>query len=120
MIIAVRFNEIVTVSNTGDVYIPFTISDTTYNATYLSGSGTDVLMFKFTVPEDKVLNGITLGDISGKANIKDLKNNVFASDLIKSFPEVIIDSRVSGISSITSSSNQKMKSGDSLNIYSRQ
>jgi len=61
----VNFSENVIVSNTGNILLALTIGSTSRNATYLSGSGTNALTFRYTVVlADADTNGIAVGALT--------------------------------------------------------
>lgn len=76
--ISVRFSEIVTVSG-GTPKLPIKFSDdSVLNANYIGGSGTDVLVFKLTIPSGKSSEGLYLlgtDSFIGESYVKDLANN---------------------------------------------
>ena len=64
----VSFSENVTVSNTGNLILALTIGSTTRQATYLSGSGTSSLTFRYTIVlADADTNGIGVGTLTAGA-----------------------------------------------------
>ena len=71
----VNFSENVTV--TGTPYLEVVIGSTTRNATYVSGSGTSALVFRYTVVSgEEDMNGITLGALQlNGGTIKDAATN---------------------------------------------
>ncbi|GGG79225.1 hypothetical protein GCM10007415_09220 [Parapedobacter pyrenivorans] len=80
----VNFDEIVTVNTGGGTpRFPLTIDGTTRYASYQSGSGTNTLVFQYTVEEDDPESSITVGnviDLNGSA-ITDLPGNAAVTDL---------------------------------------
>ncbi|WP_417785532.1 T9SS type A sorting domain-containing protein [Tenacibaculum sp.] len=74
----VNFNENVTVNTTGGTpQIAITIGVTTRQATYLSGSGTTALVFRYTVQSgDLDTDGITVGTLAANGGtLKDAASN---------------------------------------------
>ncbi|MFT7901152.1 T9SS type A sorting domain-containing protein [Tenacibaculum ascidiaceicola] len=74
----VNFNENVTVNTTGGTpQIAITIGATTRQATYLSGSGTTALVFRYTVQSgDLDTDGITVGTLAANGGtLKDAASN---------------------------------------------
>jgi hypothetical protein len=64
----INFSENVTVSNTGNLILGLTIGSNSRQATYLSGSGTNALTFRYTiVPADADTNGIGVGTLTAGA-----------------------------------------------------
>lgn len=64
----VNFSENVTVSNTGNILLALTVGSTARNATYLSGSGTSALTFRYTIVlADADIDGIAVGALTAGA-----------------------------------------------------
>ena len=102
----VTFDETVDVGTIlGKPLLKVTIGNATKDATYDSGTGTDQLVFKYTVNKDEVGNGVEATALALKSGtIKDKAGN--AADLIFTspvkFPMVKVDGRAPKITKITS------------------
>src|SRR5206468_5169328 len=113
------FSENVTVS--GTPFIALTIGATTRNANYLSGSGTSVLLFRYTVVSgDNDGNGITSTspiNLNG-GTIKDVAGNA-PSSLAFTPPNttgVLVDGVAPAISSVTAPPNGSYRAGQNLDF----
>ncbi|RFM32144.1 Ig-like domain-containing protein [Chitinophaga silvisoli] len=76
-----QFNAVVNV--TGTPVLPVTIGNTTVNATYTGGTGTNILSFSYTVQDgENDLDGIALAAITG--TIRD----IFGNDAVKTLNNI--------------------------------
>lgn len=101
----VNASEAVTVNTTGGTpLLPVTIGSTVRQATYLSGSGTSALLFRYTVQSgDLDSDGITLAAVSTNGGtVRDAAGNNLTTSLnsVGSTTAVLVDGVVPGISSI--------------------
>lgn len=108
--ISAKFNEIVNV-NGGTPQLPVKFSDNSIVAAdYIGGSGTDVLVFKLTIPKGKSANGLYFrpdNSFYGEAYVSDLAgnlmNDILHSQLINS--GIIIQNTIPSIKNITTDKN---------------
>lgn len=108
--ISVKFNEIVNVSG-GIPQLPIKFSDNSIiTADYIGGSGTDVLVFKLTIPNGKSTSGLYFrsdNSFYGEAYISDLAGNtmqdILNAELINS--GIKIQSTTPIIKNITTDKN---------------
>lgn len=116
--ISAKFNEIVIVSG-GAPQLPVKFDDNSVlTANYVDGTGTDTLVFKITIPNNKTTNGLYIYNPSnndsfyGEEYIKDLANNIMNSysntNCINT--NIIIKNTIPSITSVSSD-----KSNVSLN-----
>jgi|GEM_PF-2062529 S-layer homology domain. len=104
----VQFNENVTV--TGTPYLPVTIGSTTVQAQYASGSGTNTLLFSYTVQAgDLDTDGIVVAGLNlNGGTIKDTATNDANLTLnsVGSTASVLIDAAAPSVSSVTVPTSQ--------------
>ena len=119
----VNFSEAVTVNTTGGTpYIPVTL-DTggTVNASYVSGSGTTTLLFRYTVQSgDGDTNGIAVGGsiIANGGTLRDGAGNnaVLTLNSVGSTATVLVDAVAPTISSVTVPADGTYIAGQNLNF----
>ena len=115
-----NFSAAVTVS--GTPRIPLTIGATTGYASYVSGSGTSALVFRYTVPSgDADADGIAVGasiDANGGTIADSTPTNATLTlNSVGSTTAVLVDAVAPTISSVTSSStNGTYKIGDTISV----
>ncbi|CAM3407971.1 S-layer-like y domain-containing protein [Paenibacillus lupini] len=115
----VHFNEKVTL--TGTPSIPVTIGSTTVQAGYVSGSGTDTLVFRYTILSGQLdTDGIVVGSaisLNG-GNLQDVAGN--AADLtlaaVGSTSAVLVDAIAPSIESVDLPVNATYTAGQQLNV----
>jgi hypothetical protein len=117
--LTVHFNEKVTL--TGTPSIPVTIGSTTVQAAYVSGSGTDTLLFRYTILSGQLdkdgivvgsaisLNGGTLQDVAGNAAGLTLA-------AVGSTNAVLVDAIAPSIDSVNLPVNGTYTAGQQLNV----
>lgn len=113
-----NFNEAVFVTG-GAPHITATIGSNTRNLTYLGGSGTSSLVFRYTIVEgDLDIDGISLGSLTyNGSSIKDSDNaNAPITQSWPSMAGVLVDGVRPVISSITIPSNGIYRPGQTLNF----
>ncbi|WP_321468191.1 Ig-like domain-containing protein [Halarcobacter sp.] len=115
----VNTNEIVTIS--GTPYIALTIGSITKYATYISGSGTSALLFRYTLESGlSDNNGISVGTLNlNGGTIKDSAGNNMTTTLnsVGSTNSVLIDSIIPSITNVTSTAaNGSYKVGDTIAV----
>lgn len=119
----VNFGENVTVNTVGGTpYIPITL-DTggTVNATYLSGSNSSALVFRYTVASGNLdSNGIAVGAAitANGGTLLDAVGNTATLTLnsVGSTAAVLVDGVAPAVSSVSVPTNGTYKIGDSLNF----
>ncbi|HEU4554080.1 MAG TPA: Ig-like domain-containing protein, partial [Chitinophaga sp.] len=115
----VNFDENVTV--TGTPSVPVTIGTTTLQATYVSGSGTGSLLFRYTVQNgDLDADGITVGAaiaLNG-GTIKDAATNnaVLTLNNVSSTSGVIVDAVAPVVTSVSVPADGYYKGGQQLDF----
>jgi hypothetical protein len=118
----VNFSENVTVSNTGNVRLALTVGSTSRNATYLSGSGTNALTFRYTVVlADADIDGIAVGLLTTSAPdyITDGTSANNLATLTFTAPDtsaVLVNATTPTISSVTPPANATYLLAQNLNF----
>jgi hypothetical protein len=116
----VNYNENVLV--TGTPYIPVTLATGgTVQASYISGSGTTALTFRYTVVSgNDDMDGITLGStiIAGGGSLKDSAGNNASMTLnsVGATSGVLIDAAIPVVTSVTVPFSGSYKAGDTLDF----
>ncbi|WP_423274820.1 beta strand repeat-containing protein, partial [Arcobacter sp. YIC-464] len=115
----VNVSENVTVNTSGGTpQIAITIGSTTRQATYVSGSGTTALVFRYTVQAgDLDSDGIAVGSLSANSGtLKDAAGNDLTTTLnsIGSTTSVLVDAVAPTVSSVSVPTNGTYVSGDNL------
>ncbi|MGG6230905.1 T9SS type A sorting domain-containing protein [Tenacibaculum sp. SDUM215027] len=117
----VNFNENITVNTTGGTpQIAITIGATTRQATYLSGSGTSALLFRYTIQAgDSDTDGITVGTLATNGGtLKDAVNN--DADLILNSvgatTAVLVDAVAPTVTSVNVPANATYITGQNLDF----
>ncbi len=117
-----NFSETVTVTPSGEApYVQLVIGNTTVEAPYLSGSGSSVLAFRYTVKDgDNDSDGIELKPVLqlNGAFIRDLVGNG-ASDALTGIGDtsnILIDTTPPGASGVTVPADGFYRQGDDLQI----
>ncbi len=119
----VNFNEAVTVNTTGGTpYISITL-DTggTVNASYVSGSGTTALVFRYTVASgNSDTNGIAVGSaiVANGGTIKDSAGNdaTLTLNSLGSTNGVLVDAVAPAVSSVSVPANDTYVAGENLDF----
>lgn len=115
----VHFNEKVTL--TGTPSIPITIGSTTVQAGYVSGSGTDTLVFRYTILSGQLdTDGIVVGSaisLNG-GNLQDVAGNAAGLTLaaVGSTSGVLVDAIAPSIESVDLPANATYTEGQQLNL----
>lgn len=118
----VNFSENVTVSNTGNLNLALTIGSTTRQATYLSGSGTSSLTFRYTVVlADADTNGIGVGTLTAGAPdyITDGTATNNLAVLTFAAPDtsmILVNATIPTITSVTPPANATYVLGQNINF----
>ncbi len=119
----VTFNEAVRVVTSGGTpYISVTMDSGSASATYMSGSGTASLTFRYTVASgNKDSNGISLGSsiVANSGTLKDAAGNnaVLTLNSVGSTTGVLVDATIPTISSVNSTTaNGTYKPADVVSI----
>lgn len=118
----VNFSETVTASNSGNLLLALTIGSTSRNATYLSGSGTSALTFRYTVVlADADTNGIAVGALTAGAPdyITDGTATNNLATLTFTAPDtsaVLVNATVPTISSVTPPANATYLLGQNVDF----
>lgn len=118
----VNFSENVTVSNSGNILLALTVGSTSRNATYLSGSGTNALTFRYTVVlADADTNGIAVGALTTGAPdyITDGTATNNLATLTFTAPDtsaVLVNATVPTISSVTPPANATYLLGQNVDF----
>ncbi|MFT3858106.1 MAG: Ig-like domain-containing protein [Aquabacterium sp.] len=118
----VQFAEALTVDTSGGTpRIGLTIGSTTVYASYLSGSGTSNLVFRYTVPTGQQdTNGITVGALGANGGtLRDAAGNdaTLTLNSVGSTAAVLVDSLQPTITDVTASTaNGIYKAGDTITI----
>jgi hypothetical protein len=114
-------NTYVVITN-GTPYITITLASGTVNASYISGSGTSALLFRYTIAlGNSDNNGIALGAsiTANGGTIKDIfgNNTVLTLNNVGNVSSVLVDGIAPTVLSVSSSkSNGTYKSGDLIPI----
>ncbi|MDP2542038.1 hypothetical protein CSC81_08155 [Tenacibaculum discolor] len=117
----VNFNENVTVNTTGGTpQIAITIGATTRQATYLSGSGTTALVFRYTLQSgDLDTDGITVGTLAANGGtLKDAASNDANLTLnsVGSTASVLVDAVSPTVTSVSVPINSNYLTGQNLDF----
>ena len=117
----VNFNENVTVTTaSGTPQIAVTIGSTTRQAAYLNGSGTNALLFRYTVESgDSDTDGVAVGTLSANGGtIKDAASNDANLTLnsVGSTTAVLIDAVGPAVSSVSVPANATYAAGQDLDF----
>ncbi|SFE51205.1 MBG domain-containing protein [Sunxiuqinia elliptica] len=117
----VNFDESVTVNTTGGIpQIALTIGATTREATYISGSGTSALLFRYTVQSDDLdTDGIAVGSLAANGStLKDAASNDANLTLnsVGSTTAVLIDAVAPAVSSVSVPANATYSAGQDLDF----
>ena len=117
----VNFNENVTVTTaSGTPQIAVTIGSTTRQAAYLNGSGTNALLFRYTVESgDSDTDGVAVGTLSANGGtIKDAASNDANLTLnsVGSTTAVLIDAVAPAVSSVSVPANATYSAGQDLDF----
>ncbi|WP_208112459.1 beta strand repeat-containing protein, partial [Sunxiuqinia elliptica] len=117
----VNFNENVTVTTaSGTPQIAVTIGSTTRQAAYLNGSGTNALLFRYTVESgDSDTDGVAVGTLSANGGtIKDAASNDANLTLnsVGSTTAVLIDAVAPAVSSVSVPANATYAAGQDLDF----
>jgi hypothetical protein len=117
----VQFNEAVTVANTPRLVL--TIGANTRYATYLSGSGSNNLVFRYTVDSSDIdTDGIALAsalDLNTIGTIRDIANQNALLDLTSYMPDlsgVVVNATSLDVANVIAPSNNWYKLGNTLNF----
>lgn len=105
---SVQFSEDVNVTGAPSMALTFTETSGAPELTYQSGSGSNTLIFTYTVQaQDEDLDGITLAaTITNSATIEDLNGNAsIATVTSTNFPTVLVDALAPTISLLTPADN---------------
>ncbi|WP_179232744.1 S-layer homology domain-containing protein [Paenibacillus rigui] len=120
--VTVNFSENVTVDGTGGTpYISLTIGSSPVQASYVSGSGTNALVFRYAIQAgDNDADGIQLASsmtLNG-GTLKDAVGNpaVLALNAIGGTSGVLVDTTAPAVSSVSVPANGTYKMGDQLNF----
>ncbi|MDX8553185.1 T9SS type A sorting domain-containing protein [Tenacibaculum sp. 1B UA] len=117
----VNFNENVIVNTTGGTsQIAITIGATTRQATYLSGSGTSSLLFRYTIQAgDLDTDGITIGTLTANGGtLKDAASNDANLTLnsVGTTTGVLVDAVVPTVTSVNVPANETYLTGQNLDF----
>ncbi|MDA7938642.1 hypothetical protein N9B71_06205, partial [Pirellulales bacterium] len=105
-----------TVDVAGTPVLPLTIGAATPNASYISGSGTDTLRFRYTIQSTDKGNGISVDPTNITGTITDAAGNAadFGSTPAPSTTGVIVNAAV--IDSVTASADGDYEVGDTITL----
>ncbi|HYH01954.1 MAG TPA: Ig-like domain-containing protein, partial [Bacillota bacterium] len=119
----VKFDEATVINPTGGVpYLPLTLDNGgQVQASYLSGSGTKELVFRYTVQNGNIdTNGVTVGStiILNGGTVKDLAGNnaILTLNGVGSTAQILVDGIIPTVSAVTVPENKTYKIGENLDF----
>ena len=119
--LTVNFNENVTVDTTGGTpRIALTVGTSTVYASYLSGSGTTALVFRYTIASGELdSNGIAVGALAANGgSLKDAAGNdaTLTLNSVGSTSAVLVDAVVPTVTSVSVPANGFYRAGQNLDL----
>ena len=117
----INFNENVTVDTGGGTpQLAITVGATTRQATYLSGSGTSALLFRYTVQAgDSDTDGISIGTLAANGGtLRDAVNNdaTLTLNSVGVTTSVLVDASAPAVASVSVPANATYVSGQNLDF----
>ncbi|MDP5152086.1 hypothetical protein, partial [Rheinheimera baltica] len=117
----INFNENITVNTGGGTpQLAITVGATTRQATYLSGSGTSAILFRYTVQAgDSDTDGISIGTLAANGGtLRDAVNNdaTLTLNSVGVTTSVLVDASAPAVASVSVPANATYVSGQNLNF----